>query len=313
MRPPLLVVMGLAVARLVALPATAGGPAVGQFELKDLESGVGYLQFQSQNAYSWGDERRKTKLEDGELLADENSVIRQRYALEMEMGLNRYLKGRIGIEFEQERIDDPAALSSANDFGDLNLSEIGGELIAILVPRDGDGVGLGFVTEAEHPIGGGEPNSVIMGPIFEWASGPWFAAVIPMAVHHFGGPREDGAALDNKWDFAYAAQALYEASETWSFGLEAYGTVDRIGSTGHAGEAALAFGDHDQHRAGPIVYYTYALPGKSLRQSAHAGAADDSAGEEIEGPSATLGVGFFAGLNDNTPAGTAKLSLEIDF
>lgn len=290
--------------------ATAGGPAIGQFELKDLEAGAGYLQFQSQNAYSWGEPRRKTgRGDDGELIADENTVVRMRNALEMEMGFTRYLKSRIGIEFEKERIDDPATLAGANDFDSLKLSEIGGEIIGIMIPRDGDGFGLGAVVEIEHPLGGGEENSVVMGPIFELASGPWFAAFIPMGVHHFGGSVEAGEARDEKWDFAYAAQLLYAYSPEWSLGVEAYGTVDRIAGSGHPNEANEAFGDFDQHRLGPIVYYTYALPGKSIRHDAGEGGDDD----DEEGPTATFGLGFFAGLNENTPDGTLKASLEVDF
>lgn len=291
----------------LARAAHAEGPAIGQFELKNLEAGFGYLEFQSQNAYSWGQPRRAADLGGAEPLYDENSVARQRHALEMEMGLSRYLKFRVGIEFEKERVDEPGSPAEANDFDSLRLSEIGGEVIAIAIPRDGDGFGLGAVVEAEHPIGGGEPNSIIMGPIFELASGPWFAALIPMGVHHFGGPREDGEARDNKWDFAYAVQLAYAISPAWTLAVEAYGTLDRLGSTGHPSEAAVRFGDHDQHRAGPIVYYTLALPGLAA-----AGAGDGEDGDD-EAPNATFGLGFFAGLNSNTPDGTLKASLEIDF
>ena len=290
--------------------AHAEGPFIGQFELKDLEAGHGYLQFQSQNAYAWGHPRRRVAAGDDETLFDENAVTRLRNALEMEVGLSNYLKFRIGIEFEEERLDDPPSIAQANDFTSWQLSEIGGEVIVVLIPREGDGFGLGIVTEAEHPLESGEANALIMGPIFEFAAGPWSASAIPMGVTFFGGEREDNEPRDNKWDFAYAAQVTYTFSPAWALAVEAYGTVDRIGSTGHRSEENEAFGNSDQHRIGPVVYYTYALPGSTVRSKLETADADD---DDDEGPTATLGVGFFAGLTEHTPDGTLKASLEIDF
>ncbi len=300
----------VAVAVLTAAPVKAEGPAIGQFELKDLEAGADHLQFQSQNAVMWGQPRRETGVADGELLLDDNSVTKARAALEVEQGLTSHLKFRIGIEFEKERADEPSTLAAADDFDTFKLTEIGGEVIAIWIPREGDGFGWGSVVEAERPIGGGgEMNSVVYGHIFELAQGPWFAALQPMVVQHFGGEKEDGLPRDNKWDFAYAAQALYTASPAWTFGVEAYGTIDRIGSTGHRDEANATFGDHDQHRLGPIVYYTVPLFGAPGPAKAGANEAD----EEDEGTTATIGVGYFVGLTEDTPDGTAKLSIEVDF
>jgi hypothetical protein len=291
--------------------AAAEGPAIGQFELKDLEAGADHLQFQSQNAYSWGQPRRETAAGAGAgLLFDGNSVTEARAALEVEKGLTRFLKFRVGIEYEKERVDDPHTLAEANAFDGLKLTEVGGELIAIWMPRDGDGFGWGSVVEAEHPVGGVEMNSVVYGQIFELAHGPWFAALQPMVVQHFGGAKDEGASRDNKWDFAYAAQVLYTASSAWTFGVEAYGTVDRIGSTGHRDEAGRLFGDFDQHRLGPIVYYSLPLRGPAGKAGT---ARKDDGDDQDDGPTATIGVGFFAGLTGNTPDGTAKLSIEVDF
>ena len=292
--------------------ASAEGPFVGQFELKTLESDAGYLEFQSQNAYAWGHPRRGGRLEDpatGEYLYDENSVTRMRNALEMEMGLSRHLKGRIGIEFEDERIDDPLHSFEANDTTGLKLTEIGGEVIAILVPREGDGFGLGAVVEFENPVlsAKDEPKKLVMGPIFEAAQGPWSASLIPMAVRFFGGEPEYGEPRDNKWDFSYAAQIKYAFSERWELALEGYGTIDRIGNSGHRTEAGLAFGDFDQHRLGPIFYHTI-----DLEPDAAASAGRDG-GKDEEGSELTIGLGLLAGLNENTPDGTLKLSVEFDY
>ncbi|MGA7117187.1 MAG: hypothetical protein WBY12_08330, partial [Hyphomicrobium sp.] len=76
---------------------------------------------------------------------------------------------------------------------------------------------------------------------------------------------------------------------------------------GTPGEATLAFGDHDQHRIGPILYYSYDF-GRSLRPDPRR---DDDG--SIETSELTVGLGFLAGLNENTPDGTLKLSVELDF
>lgn len=286
-------------------PAVAG-PSIGQFELKNLEAGEGYLEFQSQNAWGFGQPSRETAVDGAERIYDDNTVIAQRHALEMEMGFTEYLKMRVGIEYERERVDDPAGLAEADTFGALKLEELGAEVIGILVPREGDGFGLGGVVEVERSLERGEQMSVVMGPIFEIATGPWFAAVLPLLVHNFGGEPDEDGVKDNKWDFAYAAQFAYTLSPEWTVAIEAYGTVERIGNSGDRGEAALAFGDHDQHRLGPIVYYSYDLGRDLVVQKGEAG-------EEPESSILTIGLGVLAGLNDNTPDATLKMSVEVDF
>ncbi len=296
-------------AALVPATALADGPAIGQFELKNLEAGQGYLEFQSQNAWSFGQPSRKSALGDGgERVFDENSVIKQRHALEMEMGFNSFLKMRVGIEYERERLDEPLSLADADSFGELKFDEIGAEVIGVIIPRKGDGFGLGAVVEVERPIESGEQMNVVMGPIFEYASGQWLVAALPLLVHHFGGDPDDEGVRDDKWDFAYAGQVAYTFSPVWTMALEAYGTVDRLGSTGERSEASLLFGDFDQHRLGPILYYSYDLGRSLLSLDKPKGDDDDGEGSVV-----TVGMGYLAGLNDNTPDHTLKLSVEVDF
>ncbi len=288
-------------------PAWAG-PAVNQFELKDLESAPGYLQFQSQNAWSFGQPSRATDVApNGERIYDDNSVVRQREALEMEMGLATWLKFRIGIEFEEERLDEPLTLRDENAFAPLKLTELGGEVVAILIPRKGDGFGLGVVAELERPLESGEQMQLNAGPIIEWASGPWSASLVPTIVTYFAGDPNEQGRRDNKQDFAYAFQAMYTATPEWAFALETYGTIDRLGDSGHATSDQQRFGEHDQHRLGPIVYFTRPLEGLP------GGKDPKMAGDENEGSTMTVGLGFLAGLNANTPDGTVKLSVEVDF
>jgi hypothetical protein len=289
-------------------------PFIGQFELKTLESAPGSFEFQSQNAWSWDQPSRQVASGPDGLEFDENAVVRQRHALELEMGFTHSIKMRFGVEFEKERLDEPATIQEADDYDDLSLTELGAEVIAVLAPREGDGAGLGVVAELEGPVDQEESNHLTLGPILEYQSGRWFAAAVPMLVYAFGGDSEEGEETDDKWDFAYAAQVIYTFSDSWALALEGYGTVDRLGSTGHPSESAELFGDFDQHRAGPVLYYSLGLHGSHGAGSlGEAAARAAGAGEEEEGATLTIGLGLLEGLNRNTPDHTLKLSIEVDF
>lgn len=295
---------GAAAALSLAGPAAAG-PAVGQFELKTLDAEPGEVEFQSQNAYAFGNPRRKTLEEGDDLAADDNSLARQRNALELEFGITRTLKTRIGIEYEKERFEEPATLRDANGYEDLKLDEYAAEVIWVLVPRKGDGVGLGVVVEYEVAAEDTSEQTINAGPILEWAHGPWSATAIPMLVQHLGGERNAAGEEDEKIDFAYASQLKYRWSPHLDLALEAYGTVDRVGGRGGRSEANVLFGDFDQHRIGPVVYWNF------TPAFAKAAAGDDEGGEDEE--MVSLGIGTLFGLNDNTPATTLKLSMEVYF
>lgn len=304
---------------LLALGRGAGAePAIGQFEIKDLDNEVGRIELQSQNAHAFGLSRRRfLATEPGDVAYDDNAAIRQRHALEIEMTVSRFHRMRLGIEYEDERLDDPPSPARADAYTGLDLTEVAIENVFILKPLAGDGIGFGALVEYEHPIAAGELNSVVMGPIVQAVSGPWSATANLLFVKHFGdGARSpDGLERDDKWDFAYAAQLMYRMSERWAFALEGYGTIDRLGSSGAPDEGARLFGDHDQHRLGPIVYYTFAAGSGAGRAGVKGVAvADDDGGEANESElEVTIGVGALVGLNDNTPDATLKWSVEVEF
>lgn len=287
-----------------ALPVAAG-PAIGQFELKDLEAEPGGVEFQSQNAHILQNPKRKIDASDpDETLFDDNAVQHQRHALELEFGITRYLKTRIGIEYEKERIDDPDSIGAANDFEDLKLSEAGIEAILILKRVPENGFGFGIVTEYERPIESEESSAWVIGPIIQGKFGKISTNLNLTAVRAIGGE----APSDDKWDFAYAAKLAYAFNENWALALEGYGTVDRIGNSGNPSEDAVRFGDHDQHRLGPILYYTVNA-GKDLSLSP----VELSGNHGGEGPEIMFGAGVLVGLNDNTPDATLKWTIEVEF
>lgn len=301
------------------------GPAVGQFEVKGLEAEPGEIEFQSQNAWSFGQpSRRFGEKEPGEFVYDDNTVTRQRHALEIEMSLTHFLRMRVGIEFEKERFDEPVAPGLANAFDDLKLTEVAVEGVVILkpVPKAG-GVGLGVLAEFEHPIAAGELNSIVVGPIFGAKAGRLSALLNVLFIKNFGSGEitDEGREKDDKWDLGYAAQIKYDFNPSWALALEGYGTFDRIGNSGRPNEGALLFGDHDQHRAGPVVYHEWRTGGGAGRvpsRISKVADVDDDKGaghddEDEDGVLMRLGTGVLFGLNDSTPDTTLKLSLEMEF
>lgn len=283
--------------------AAQAGPAVGQFEVKSLDAEPGEIEFQSQNAFSYGAPRRKTlQSAEGELEADDNTVARARNALELEFGITRYLKTRIGIEYEAERREDAESVGAAQGYDDLKLDEYAAEVILVLQRREGDGVGLGIVVEYEHPTESGGAKTLIAGPILEWAHGPWQLTLNPTLVQFFGGERNEVGQQDEKIDFAYANHLKYRWSDHIDLSLETYGTIERVGGRGGRGEEAALFGDFHQHRIGPVVYWNFTPAFVETH-------ADDDDDEQM----LSLGVGTLFGLNDDTPSTTLKISLEAVF
>ena len=310
-------------AALVLSSATAAlaGPGVDQFEMKDLDSGPGAMQFQSQNAISTGQPRRHViETAPGQFAFDDNTVARERYALEMQMGITSWFRTRLGVEFEKERLDDPGSVARANAYDDLHLTSVALEGVLVFVPLKKDGIGLGLLTEFDDSLRAGG-KQLYVGPIIQAVSGPWTGIANLLLVQHFGRPdRFHQLPADRSVDFAYALQLQYEFSASWALALEAYGTLDRISPAGSQRDSLALFGRFDQHRAGPVVYYRFdpnpvASP-KAKPGALKALAKDDD--DEAEGgrekeTSVAIGVGVLFGLNANTPDETLKLSLEYNF
>ncbi len=267
------------------------GPAMNQFEVKDLDVEVRRWEFQSQNAWSWAQpDRRFVEEAPGEVEFDDNSVARQRYALELEFGVTERFRSRFGIEIEQGRVDDPDTVSNRNDFDSLELEELALEGVFVLVPVGRNGIGLGLLGEYQYTLDTAEADSLVFGPIVEAVGERWSLVFNPALVQFLNAPGDD-----NKLDFSYALQLACEVSESWIMAIEAYGALDRLGSSGKPGDDQTLFGDHDQHRLGPIAYLQ--------RDFGHGGPAAEL----------SIGLGVFIGLNEHTPDGTFKLSIEYEF
>lgn len=309
---PFRAAMGIAaVGAALGAPPAGAGPAINQFEVKNLQSGPGEFEFQSQNAFSTGQSRRRSlETSPGEFAYDDNTVVRQREALEIQVGITDFFRIRVGIEFEQERLDEPGLFADRNAFGDLELDELSLEGVLVLVKPKPNGVGLGLLVEYGAPLSGGaeSQSEVFIGPIVEAHAGPWSFIGNFAVVRHMGGDAESGNAdyvRDEKWDFSYFLQG-----QAWALALEAYGTIDRIGDSGTKSEEAALFRDFDQHRAGPVLYYSFFPNGSGRARGAALKRAEDGEEKEVE---VSVGFGALFGLNENTPDTTYKLSVEVEF
>lgn len=299
-------------------PAFAG-PAVNQFEVKDLEVEQGEVEIEDQSDFITSQPRRKFVEGDDEIEFDDNEIARQRHEIEIGFGLTNWLKVSAGLEFEEERVDDPPSFGKANDFESLTLTESSVTGLVVLVPLKDNGIGLGAYAELQLPASQ-EARTLFIGPIVQAKSGPFSATGNFAFVKFMGGEQEfeedaSGEEVklprDEKWDFAYFTQVKYDATETFALALEAYGTIDRLGDSGNATEAAKAIGDQDQHRIGPAAYYTFKGPAKASAKDDDDGAGGDD--DDDEGGNVTVGAGVLFGLNDNTPDTTIKTGLEVEF
>lgn len=299
------------------------GPAINQFEVKDLQSAPGDFEFQSQNAWSTGQPQRRSVLTaPGDAAFDDNTVIKQREALEIQLGVTDWFRVRFGVEFEQERLDDPGSFADADRFAPLKFDEVAVEGVVVFVKPKEEGIGLGLLMEYGSPVGEMEAAAEFyVGPIIEAHTGPWSLIANLMFVKYMGGkaaPGNDEYVRDEKWDFSYATQLEHEISRNWGVALEAYGTFDRLGDTGTSGENRTLFGDFNQHRAGAIVYYTFfpdegGAPSQPAKGARKAVTLSDDANNEDKELSVAIGTGVLFGLNENTPDFTYKLSVEVEY
>lgn len=327
--------MGLQYPRLLALAGVllgllgSAGAVRAQFDIDEPEAEQGEVEVEYQGDYHFGNPRRQVSIGPDGLIADENEVLRQRHVLGLGLGLTDYFKLGIEVEFEQERFDDPDSVAQANAFDDLEATEIQIEGTAVLVPLKRDGFAAAAFLSYGAALDDG-PSTFIFGPIFKIKQGPWSATTNTYFVKNFGGGEvdDDGTTFrDGRWDFEYKWQLKYEASASWAFALEGFGTVNRLGDSGRRSEAVELFGDQDQHRLGPVVYYTFKRPrgtgtsslkdanGDDDAPGARAGANDDEGdnGDDDEGTAVTAGLGVLFGLNETTSDVALKWSLEVQF
>jgi hypothetical protein len=153
----------------------SAGTARAQFDIDEPEAEQGSVELEYNGDYHFGNPRRRVVEEGGEIIADENEVLRQRHVFAIGLGLTNYFKLSVEAEFEQERLDDIDDLALANSFGDLEATEIQFEGIAVLRPLKKDGLGAALFISYVAALGDDDPNQFQIGPILKVAQGPWSA------------------------------------------------------------------------------------------------------------------------------------------
>lgn len=293
-------------------------PASAQFEIKDLDVEKGKVELEYNGDGHFGQPARRfrqtTPGPPPEYLFDENEVNRQRHNFELGFGLTDFFQFSIGTELEQQRLDDPPSLADAEAYDNLKATSIQIEGTLVLFPIKQNGFGLGLYGQLEPAIQEGDANHFSVGPVLKAVQGPWSVTLNPWLGHLSGGAHDPaiGVFRDERWSFEYQWQTAYQFSEQISLAIEGYGIVNRLGDSGHPSEAALAFGDQDQHRVGPVVYYTF--DAGSLRSASEAKNNDDAKEDGGEGGSEiTMSLGVLFGLNANTSDTALKWGMGVEF
>jgi hypothetical protein len=124
-----------------------------------------------------------------------------------------------------------SSLGTGDTYDELKLDEYAAELICQL-PREGDGFGLGVVVEYEHPTES-EAQTLIADPFSSGVRANGSQHSIPWPSH-FGERTMPASRMRRSiWRTARLMQCRRA-----SHGQEAYGTVERIGSTGAKSDEA---------------------------------------------------------------------------
>jgi hypothetical protein len=296
----------LRVARRLAL--TAGAAALAAFGLTTVTTTIAFAEFDIQEAgvekgekeleyrgaVHWGfprgeREEAEEEEEEGALEEEEEGeFLRQSHDLEFEYGLTNRWKVTAGGSAD-EPLDE--------DF-DLSSVELG--LQYELVEREGNGLGLAFLTEYGFATRGGEADELEFGPIMELASGGFLLTTNTFFSSQVGEHREtDGLGFEYGW------RAQQKIAKKWAIAAEMFGEIEDLSNAGSF--------DDQQHSLGPTLLYT-----PNGDDDDEAGGDDDDNGNGRMGPkpaeteiSFNLGVQF--GLTDFTSDTALKFQGSLEF
>jgi hypothetical protein len=289
----------------------AGAAALGTFGLSTVTTNVAFAEFDIQEAgvekgekeleyrgaVHWGfprgeREEAEEEEEEGEVEGaleeeEEGEFVRQSHDLEFEYGLTNRWKVTAGVS-----ADEPLE----EDF-DLSSVELG--LQYELVEREGDGLGLAFLTEYGFATRGGEADELEFGPIVELGSGGFLLTTNTFFSTQVGEHRET-----DSLGFEYGWRAQQKIAKKWAIAAEMFGEIEDLS---HAGSF-----DDQPHSLGPTLLF---IPNGEEEEE---GGDDDDNGNGRMGPkpaemevSFNLGVQF--GLTDVTSDTALKFQGSLEF
>ena len=297
----------MALLALFACPTTAHA----EFEIKETTVEKGEVELEYKGDYHSGNPNRKFGLDGGEIIADENDILRQSHSFELGLGLTDYLKISVGTEAEEERFDDVDGVDVVNAFDSLKFTALEANATLALIKPTTSGFSLAAYVGIEHAFEKSEGEIARIGPLLSVTQGRWSATANLLFAKHFGGNDAEENS-DDRWDFEYAAQVAYQMNDQLTLALESYGLIKRLGSSGTPGDGAVLFGDQDQYRLGPVAYYTFKRRANDSGAMKLGKSDDDEEGEDDEG-GVTMNLGVLLGLNGDTPDTTLKWGVSAGF
>ncbi len=175
------------------------------------------------------------------------------------------------------------------------------ELQYEIIEAKGKGLGLAFTAGYGIATRGGNADEIEFGPIIDYEVGKLALTLNPFLTAQVGENKQtDGLG------FQYGWRAEYEVAQNWGLGVEMFGEIEDLTSTGPF--------ESQNHSIGPTLFYN---PGKEDENVGGEGD-DDEAEKKKEGGGPaemefSLNVGVQFGLTDVTSDTALKFQGELDF
>lgn len=274
------------------LLAGTAKPAHAEFEIQEAEIQKGEVQVEYRGAVHWGfpaAEKPKSGAKEGALQEEEEGPLRQSHDFETSYGLtDRWLVS--------------ATLVADQPLGEnFETSSAEFELQYEIIEAKGKGLGLAFTAGYGIATRGGNADEIEFGPIVDYEVGKLSLTLNPFLTAQVGENKQtDGLG------FQYGWRAEYEVAQNWGLGVEMFGEIEDLTSTGPF--------ESQNHSIGPTLFYN---PSKEDENVGGEGDDDDAKKKKEGGGPAdmefSLNVGVQFGLTDATSDTALKFQGELDF
>ncbi len=267
-------------------------PALAEFEIQEsgVEKGEVELEYRGavhsgfpQAGEASGDD------EEGEEIGaleeeEEGEFLRQSHDFEFQLGITErwMFSTTLGTD---EPLDQDFDLSSVEIEGQYEL-----------IQREGNGLGLAFITGYGFATRSGEADEIEFGPIVELASNRLLLTFNPLFSAQVGEHSET-----DSLGFEYGWRAEYAFAPRWGVGVEMFGEIEDLSHVGSF--------DDQAHSIGPTLFYN---PGGDDNEGDDKGNGE----EEIAGAPEmefSLNVGVQFGLTDVTSDTALKFQGSLAF
>lgn len=224
---------------------------------------------------------------------DENSegAYAHEHEIEASIGVTDWLQLGVSIGFEEEEFE------SSFDWSEIEASA----KIELIDPEQaGFGLALYGSINNEFSQDDDEKDSktYAVGVLAEQHFDKW---LVRGNLFYFA---DMGNSEDNEYDgIDYSYQVRYQMNNNIAFGVEGYGTNTSFKDPGTE--------DTNEHKVGPVIYYSRELskPSHNVAMKNN----DDDDDDEEEGPETEANFGVLFGTNDDTADVTFKWGMALEF